>query len=52
MIDLIKDDHWKVSGRQINVSVEVWNFEPVSLETITALIQDGPKTHITDSSYG
>ncbi len=35
-------DRWKVSRRQINVSVEVWNFEPVSLEAIAALIESGP----------
>jgi len=35
-------NRWKVSGRQINVSVEVWNFEPVSWDTITDIIQQGP----------
>jgi calcineurin-like phosphoesterase family protein len=35
-------NRWKVLRKQINVSVEPWNFEPVSLETIAALIQAGP----------
>lgn len=35
-------DRWKLSGRQINVSVENWNFEPVSLEAISGIIQEGP----------
>ena len=35
-------NRWKVSKRQINVSVEPWNFEPVNLETIRRLIQAGP----------
>ncbi|HEY9785707.1 MAG TPA: metallophosphoesterase family protein [Candidatus Obscuribacterales bacterium] len=33
---------WKVTGRQINVSVEVWNFEPVSVDTIADIIRQGP----------
>ncbi len=33
---------WKVANRQINVSVEVWNFEPASMETIAEIIQNGP----------
>ncbi len=35
--------HWKVNRKQINVSVDVWNFEPVSLESIVAIIKEGPK---------
>jgi calcineurin-like phosphoesterase family protein len=35
-------DRWKVSKKQINVSVEPWNFEPVSLEALAAIIQQGP----------
>lgn len=35
------DNRWKVSGRQINVSIENWNFEPVGLERIAAIIQAG-----------
>lgn len=35
-------NRWKVLKKQINVSVEAWNFEPVSLEAIVAIIQDGP----------
>lgn len=35
---------WKVSGRQINVSVENWNFEPVGLEAIAAIIEAGPQS--------
>lgn len=33
---------WKVLKKQINVSVEPWNFEPVSLAAIVAIIQKGP----------
>jgi calcineurin-like phosphoesterase family protein len=36
-------NRWKFSGRQINVSVENWNFEPASLETISAIIERGPQ---------
>lgn len=35
-------NRWKVSKKQINVSVEPWNFEPVNLETIATLILAGP----------
>ena len=47
-------DRWKVSGRQINVSVEVWNFEPVGLESIAAIIQAGIQAPATESqaTYG
>lgn len=31
-------DAWKVNGRQINVGVDVWDFTPVPLETIAAMI--------------
>jgi calcineurin-like phosphoesterase family protein len=36
-------NRWKVSGRQINVSVENWNFEPVALDTIADIIKAGPQ---------
>lgn len=35
-------NRWKILKRQINVSVEPWNFLPVRLEAIAALIQAGP----------
>ena len=41
-------NRWKVSGRQINVSVENWNYEPVSLETIAAIIEAGAKPQSSD----
>jgi calcineurin-like phosphoesterase family protein len=44
-------NRWKFSGRQINVSVENWNFEPVSLETIMAIIEDGPQLSAVSRSY-
>lgn len=42
---------WKVSGRQINVSVENWNFEPVALETLADIIADGPQMAAEWRSY-
>jgi calcineurin-like phosphoesterase family protein len=33
---------WQVKDKQINVGVDAWNFEPVTLETIAALIETGP----------
>lgn len=42
-------NRWKVSGRQINVSVEMWNFEPVSLDCIAEIIRAGPATKAEDS---
>lgn len=30
---------WKVSGRQINVGVDVWDFYPVSLSQIEAIVR-------------
>lgn len=33
---------WKVNKKQINVSVDVWNFKPVSLDEIVNLIISGP----------
>lgn len=44
-------NRWKVSGRQINVSVENWNFEPVGLETIAAIIKTGPQLAAETRSY-
>lgn len=43
-------NRWKVSGRQINVSVEMWNYEPVSLDCIAELIKAGPTTRSEDNS--
>jgi calcineurin-like phosphoesterase family protein len=34
---------WAVSGYQINVGVDIWNFEPVDAETLAALIEGGPQ---------
>jgi calcineurin-like phosphoesterase family protein len=31
-------DEWQVNGRQINVGVDMWDFMPVSLNTILAII--------------
>jgi len=42
---------WKISGRQINVSVENWNFEPVNFETIACIIEEGPKPIAATRSY-
>jgi hypothetical protein len=36
-------DRWKVIKKQINVSVEVWDFAPVSLEALEQLIKAGPQ---------
>lgn len=35
-------DRWKVSNRQINVSVEPWDFKPVSFEELELTIRSGP----------
>lgn len=32
-------DQWRVNGRQINVGVDVWNFAPVSVNTVVDLIR-------------
>jgi calcineurin-like phosphoesterase family protein len=45
-------NRWKCSGRQINVSVEMWNFEPVSMEDIIAIIEAGPTKRSEDQSEG
>lgn len=45
-------NRWKLSGRQINVSVENWNFEPVGLETIATIIEAGPRPAAESRSYG
>jgi calcineurin-like phosphoesterase family protein len=42
---------WKISGRQINVSVENWNYEPVSLQAIAKIIEDGPNVSTTSRAY-
>jgi calcineurin-like phosphoesterase family protein len=44
-------NRWKVSGRQINVSVENWNFEPVGLDAIAAIIAAGPQSAAERRSY-
>ena len=31
-------DEWQINGRQINVGVDVWDYTPVSIETIRSLI--------------
>jgi calcineurin-like phosphoesterase family protein len=31
-------DEWQVNGRQINVGVDVWDYTPVSIETIRSII--------------
>lgn len=31
--------HWKVVRKQINVSVDVWNFEPVRIDTIAEIVR-------------
>lgn len=31
---------WAINGRQIDVGVDVWNYTPVSLETLIALTKD------------
>jgi calcineurin-like phosphoesterase family protein len=41
---------WKVSRKQINVSVDVWNFEPISMDTIAAIIKEGPKESVISLS--
>ncbi len=33
---------WKVNHKQINVSVDAWNFKPVSLDEIIEIINSGP----------
>jgi calcineurin-like phosphoesterase family protein len=35
-------EKWRQRGRMINVGVDVWNFAPVSLDTISDLILKGP----------
>ncbi len=42
----------RCSGRQINVSVEMWNFEPASLEDIIAIIEAGPTELSEDHTEG
>lgn len=32
---------WTVNGRQVNVGVDVWDFAPVSSETLISIVQDG-----------
>jgi calcineurin-like phosphoesterase family protein len=35
--------HWQVLGKQINVSVEVWDFKPANLQAIEEIILNGPQ---------
>ena len=42
---------WRLSGKQINVSVENWNYKPVSLEAIADLIKQGAQPIATARSY-
>ena len=44
-------DRWKVIKKQINVSVEVWDFSPVAIETLAQLIKAGPQMP-TESMVG
>ncbi len=37
-------DRWKVLNKQINVSVEAWNFEPVCFKELELIIQSGPSS--------
>lgn len=37
-------DNWKLKGKQINVGVDVWDFKPVPIKAIEAIILAGP-TH-------
>lgn len=34
---------WKVNNKQVNVSVDAWNFKPVSLDEIVEIINSGPE---------
>lgn len=34
-------NHWTINGRQVNVGVDVWDFAPVSSETLIGLLTDG-----------
>jgi len=45
-------NRWKVSRKQINVSVDVWSFEPVSWKTIAEIIQQGPVPAVGDAATG
>jgi calcineurin-like phosphoesterase family protein len=36
--------NWQQKDRMINVGVDVWDYRPVSLDTITERIRRGPKT--------
>lgn len=35
-------NRWKVNKKQINVSVDVWSFQPVNIDTIADIIRQGP----------
>ena len=37
---------WQVNDRQINVGVDVWDYRPVSAETLEAIIDDASAPHI------
>lgn len=36
-------NYWKFKGKMINLSTEMWDYTPVSLETIEQLIKEGPR---------
>lgn len=42
---------WKVAGKQINVSVEAWDYAPASLEAIIDLIKAGPQAITIGGDY-
>jgi calcineurin-like phosphoesterase family protein len=35
-------ERWRQRGRMINVGMDVWDYAPVSADTIAALVKDGP----------
>ncbi len=41
-------NRWKVLNKQINVSVEAWDFKPASLAEIEAIIHAGPQEQRLD----
>lgn len=36
-------DMWRQRGKQINVGVDVWNYTPVSMDTLQDLMEEGPR---------
>lgn len=43
-------NYWKLRGKMINVSVEMWDYSPVSLETIEEIIRGGANERIEKSN--